>query len=239
MISISLTYYLFMLPAAFFAPVIHECVKAYCSARLGDPSPKNKGFLSGNPLRYFEPVGFFCVLIFGYGWGQPVPTSPLYYKDRRRGVLITHIVPSVINLLVGLITAAAVRIITVVFPSVFGALPQDGGLTVSFLNNIGGAFGYLGQFEGVTFGAAAAFAGVAVLHTFSAVNIGLALFNIIPVYPLDGAKVLQLFLKPNLSVQMTHYEKIFQVILLLLLGMGLIRSVLQPVTDLILRLVWL
>ena len=65
MVLYSFQYYLFLLPAAFFAPVIHESVKALCSAKLGDPTPKSKGFITGNPLKYFEPIGFICIMIFG------------------------------------------------------------------------------------------------------------------------------------------------------------------------------
>ncbi len=76
--------YLYAIPGALLAPIIHEWVKAMCSARQGDPTPKAKGFLCGNPFKYFEPIGFFLMIMFGFGWGRPVPTSALYYKDRRK-----------------------------------------------------------------------------------------------------------------------------------------------------------
>jgi Zn-dependent protease len=184
-----------------------------CSARLGDPSPKKKGFLSGNPFRYFETVGFFCMLIFRYGWGQPVPTAPVYYKDRRRGILITYITPSVVNLLVGIITAALMRLFSVL----------SSPLLVS-------PAGWPRSAVGI---------GLTVMQLFASCNIGLALFNIIPVYPLDGAKILQLFLKPDLAVRMNHYEKIFQIILLLLMALGAIHYVIEPITNAIIGLIWM
>jgi len=95
---------LLMFPGAFFAPVIHEFTKARVSAALGDPTPKRHGFLTYNPFKFFEPIGFIFMLAFrGVGWGQPVPTSPLHYKDRRKGVLLTYTVPMFVNLLVGLL----------------------------------------------------------------------------------------------------------------------------------------
>jgi Zn-dependent protease len=100
---------IYLLPGAFLAPVIHEWVKALTSHIQGDPTPRNKGFLTANPLKFFEPVGFIMMVLFrGFGWGQPVPTAPLHYKNRRAGVLITHITPMAVNFLLG---AAAVAVL--------------------------------------------------------------------------------------------------------------------------------
>jgi Zn-dependent protease len=199
---------LYAMPAAFFAPIIHEWVKALCSAGQGDPTPKNKGFLSGNPLKYFEPVGFFLILMFGYGWGQPVPTSPLYYKDRRRGVVITYVVPSVVNLLVGVAAAAIFNILRSVVPYAPGIGYE---VFVHAMN---------------------------ILSSFARINVGMAFFNLIPVYPLDCARVLQLFLPPQTMSSMNRYEKVFQVVLLITLVFGWAQQFfLEPLTNLVINLV--
>ena len=75
--------YLYMLPAAFLVPVIHEWVKAMVSTALGDPAPGRHGFLTANPFKYFEPIGFFFILLFGFGWGRPVPTTNSITKTGR------------------------------------------------------------------------------------------------------------------------------------------------------------
>ncbi|MCL2048416.1 MAG: site-2 protease family protein [Defluviitaleaceae bacterium] len=90
------------LPGAFFAPVIHEFTKARVSAALGDPQPRKNGFITFDPLRFFEPIGFILMLAYGVGWGQPVPTSPFYYKDKRKGIALTYITPIIANLFVGM-----------------------------------------------------------------------------------------------------------------------------------------
>ncbi|MCL2603946.1 MAG: site-2 protease family protein [Defluviitaleaceae bacterium] len=96
---------LYLLPGAFFAPVIHEWAKAVASHLQGDPTPRNKGFLTANPLKFIEPIGFMMMLIFnGFGWGQPVPTASLHYKNRRRGVLVTHITPIAVNFTLGVVS---------------------------------------------------------------------------------------------------------------------------------------
>ena len=57
--------FLFLLPAAFLAPVIHEMVKALISTAQGDPAPRRHGFLTANPFKYFEPIGFIFIMVFG------------------------------------------------------------------------------------------------------------------------------------------------------------------------------
>jgi Zn-dependent protease len=98
-----MTYLLLLLPGAFLAPVIHEFVKARVSAALGDPTPRKNGFITYNPLKFFEPIGFIMMMVLRIGWGQPVTTSPFYYKDKRMGIALTYITPMVVNLMVGML----------------------------------------------------------------------------------------------------------------------------------------
>jgi Zn-dependent protease len=103
---------LYLIPGAFLAPVIHEWVKAFASHMQGDPTPRNKGFLTANPLKYIEPVGFMMMLFFnGFGWGQPVPTSSLHYKNRRRGVLVTYAAPVAVNFILGIVCIAVLSLL--------------------------------------------------------------------------------------------------------------------------------
>jgi hypothetical protein len=95
--------FLYRIPGAFFAPVIHEFTKARVSALLGDHTPRKNGFISFNPFKFFEPIGFILMLGYQVGWGQPVPTSSFLYKNRRKGILITYGVPILVSLLVGML----------------------------------------------------------------------------------------------------------------------------------------
>ncbi len=221
---------LYMIPAAFFVPVIHEWVKALCSARQGDPTPKNKGFLSGSLLKYFEPVGFFLIMMFGYGWGQPVPTSPLYYRDRRRGVILTYVIPSVVNLLLGAALIAAVTLI-------LKLVPQLSSVYINAANFSAYSAEMLRMFSG-DIGTQILIHIINELLYFAQVNIGIAFFNLIPVYPMDCARVLQVFLPPQTVAAMNRYEKVFQVILLIVMFFGwLQRYLLDPLTNAVFNLV--
>ena len=209
---------IYFLPGAFFAPIIHEWVKAITSTLQGDPTPRDKGFLTGNPLKYFEPVGFLLMLFFrGFGWGQPVPTAALHYKNRRQGVLITYITPSVVNLLIGMLTIAVV--------SLLAGSPVDIFLMARrvHINAVGDAHWMAMMF----------------LFSFAQCNILLALFNLIPVHPLDASTILRLFAKPDTLVKLNHYEKPMQIILMLALVFGLVGILFSPVWNVILRMAWL
>ena len=107
----SLATLLYLLPAAFLAPIIHQIVRARVSHALGDNMPQRNGFITWNLLRFFEPIGFILTLAFHFGWAIPVNTSSQYYKDKRAGTLLVCIVPVIVNLLVGMISAFSLNFI--------------------------------------------------------------------------------------------------------------------------------
>ena len=196
---------LMQVPAAFLALGMHEQVKAWCSTKLGDPTPKNHGLLTNNYFKFIEPIGFILTVIMGFGWGRPTPTSPLYYKDRKKGILITYLTPSLVNLLFGLLGAVSVAMLNrFASPYIHGAHP-------TFILG----FGWVLRF----------------LFTLARINIGVALFNMIPVPPLDAAKLLQMVLSPNAAIKMTQNEKVLQVILMFLIVFGIITRVINPVIN--------
>jgi Zn-dependent protease len=193
-----------MLPGAFFVPVLHSWVKARMSARLGDLTPEKQGFLSGSPFKYFEIIGFVLMLMFGFGWGQVVPTSALHYKDRQKGILLTHITPSVVSLLAGVIAALLYAVL----------------------------FSYLGYrvFTADTpyWMISTARALLNMLNGFARLSVGMAFFALIPVHPLNGARILQLYLTPELVAKMNQYEKIFQIILIIAMVLGFVGILINP-----------
>jgi len=210
-----------MLPAAFLAPVIHEMVKVLCSTLQGDPVPKNTGRLTLNPFKHFDPIGFVFVLLFSCGWGNPAPTAALHYRNRQRGVLVTYLVPVLVNLLLGIGAVIVIALMTA--------------------NTSLQAEGYLVFWQYIRFDRFATspyLITLVVLSHFAFVNISLALFNLIPVYPLAANKILLQFSRPDTIAKLNHYEKPMQIILLLLLAFGLITQILGPLAMHIVRLVW-
>ena len=91
--------YLLGIPAIMLAATIHEFTRAAVSTAFGDKLPKEEGRLSLNPINHFEPIGMILMLACGFGWGKPVNTSALHYKNRKKGTLITAVSPTIANLI--------------------------------------------------------------------------------------------------------------------------------------------
>ena len=217
--------YIYLLPAAFLAPVIHEWVKALVSTMLGDPTPRKNGFLTFNPLRYFEPIGFMFVILFGYGWGRPVPTAALHYKNRRHGVILTYMIPVLVSLLLGVASIAGVALIIT---------RMDGPVHHSQVIRL---FRVLTlYFNSWTTDVSLIF--VVVLANFALVNLNLALINLIPVYPMAANKLLLTFGRPDTIAKVNHYEKPMQIVLVLLLAFGIILGIFWPITSRIIIFSW-
>jgi len=205
--TFSLIGILLRVPAAFIVMALREKARAHCSDKLGDPTPRKNGLLSGNPLKYIDPLGFIITLIFGFGWGNPTPTSPLYYTDRKKGIVITNLTPILVNLFTGLLAAAFAQLL---FPIVVQTLA--GGNVVLFE---------------ILYWVRAA------IITLAQVSIGTALFNLIPIFPLDSSKILQTFLSPNSAVKMTQNEKLLQILLLFLMFFGIVGTIIYPIVNII------
>jgi len=205
-------------PAALLAPAIHEWTKARVSSALGDTLPKNNGFITFNPFKFFEPIGFIFMMYFQVGWGQPVPTSPLYYKDRRKGIMLTYLTPIVANLFIGLFTAAIWSFFVPTLSTWVITTSLENG--IPWLQNV---FLWLRD----------------IVLNFARFNVGLALFNLIPIHPMAGNKLIQLFVSPEACARINHFEKPMQILLFILLLFGVVNGLLVPVRESLLRMVWL
>ena len=100
---------LISLPGIILALTFHEAAHGYASYWLGDPTPKIQGRLSLNPAHHIDPVGFVTLLLFGFGWGQPVQINPGYYKHRRRDEFIVAIAGVATNLSLAVITSFIIK----------------------------------------------------------------------------------------------------------------------------------
>ena len=99
------------IPAIMVATTIHEFTRAAVSTALGDKIPKEEGRLTLNPIKHFEPIGLIIMLACGFGWAKPVNTSSLSYKNRKQGVLLTAILPTVANLVLAIVALIIARLV--------------------------------------------------------------------------------------------------------------------------------
>ena len=80
---------LLTLPVILFALVVHETAHGYVAWKCGDPTAYNLGRLTLNPVKHLDPVGFFCMMVFGYGWAKPVPVNRFFFKNpRMNGIIV-------------------------------------------------------------------------------------------------------------------------------------------------------
>ncbi len=170
--------------AAMVCITLHELSHGYVAYRLGDPTAKNAGRLTLNPIRHIDPIGLAMMLIAKVGWAKPVPVDMRYFKDPKRGMAITALAGPVSNFVIALAA--------LVLSSALYRLHMTGWvglLILCFLAN------------------------VAVL------SVGLGLFNLIPIPPLDGSKVLFSLLPDRAYRTILRYER-FVMILVVVLTMS-------------------
>ena len=74
---------LLSVPGVFLALSVHECAHGWMSYKLGDPTARNLGRLTLNPIKHIDPIGLVCMIFFRFGWAKPVPVNARYYKKPR------------------------------------------------------------------------------------------------------------------------------------------------------------
>jgi len=90
---------LYMLPALLLGLTLHEWGHAYAAYRCGDPTARNLGRMSLNPLDHFDILGTLCLLFLGFGWAKPVPVNPRNFKNYKRDDIIVSLAGVAMNLL--------------------------------------------------------------------------------------------------------------------------------------------
>lgn len=96
---------LISLPGLFIAIIFHEVAHGYTAYKLGDPTAKEAGRLTLNPLKHMDIVGFICMLVFRFGWAKPVPINPNYFKNRKRDTILVSLAGPLINFVIAIISA--------------------------------------------------------------------------------------------------------------------------------------
>ncbi len=91
------------IPTVLIALTFHEVAHGYISYKLGDPTARNMGRLTLNPVKHLDPIGSLCMLLFGIGWARPVPVNSRYYKKPKQGMALTALAGPVANLLLALV----------------------------------------------------------------------------------------------------------------------------------------
>ncbi|MBQ8643027.1 MAG: site-2 protease family protein [Clostridia bacterium] len=175
--------------------------------RLGDHTARNLGRLTLNPLKHLDPVGTLCMIFFHFGWARPVPINSRYFKKPRRDMALTALAGPVSNIIMG----ALGILLYCIFYRIFSSHMAEG-----FLFNV--------QLSVLT-----------LLMYFYQLNISLAVFNLLPVPPLDGSRIFLTFLPPRYYFGIMQYERYIQFGLMLLLYLGFLNTPLSFLRNLLIN----
>ncbi len=184
-ISILLT-----LPVILIALSFHEASHAYAAYRMGDRTAYNLGRMTFNPIKHLDPLGFICMLVFGYGWAKPVPINARNFKNPKRGMALTAIAGPVCNLVLGAVSSILYAVTLFIIVTFSKEL-----YTMEFLSNI---VTVISMF----------------FHLGGMLNFMLAAFNMIPLPPFDGSRFFSLFLPTKLYFAIMKYERYTMIIVL-------------------------
>ena len=158
-------YYLSSILAVIFVLCPHEWGHAFAATKCGDGTAKAYGRLTLNPIKHLDPLGFVCCALVGFGWAKPVPINPYNFKNYRKGLFLTAIAGVLVNYLI----AFVVYLLYVLF--VRFALAE--------MLTLGAFMSYLGKFIFYT-----------LLNIYS-FSLAVFVFNLLPLYPLDGFRVVE------------------------------------------------
>jgi len=190
---------LLRVPAILFAVTVHEYMHARVAYMFGDPTARNQGRMTLNPIKHLDVIGTLMLLVAGIGWAKPVPVNPNYFKDPLKHMVYVGLAGPFANFIAAFLIAKLFLL----------GIPQ---------------YGMLAE----------------VLKVVVQINIFLGVFNLIPIPPLDGSKVIPYFLSEKARETWWRFEQYGFVVLLLLVFMfsGLLWTIIRVPAELLLRLVF-
>lgn len=180
---------LIRIPMVLICIVLHECAHGFVAYKMGDDTAKAAGRLSLNPLKHIDLVGAACMLLFNFGWAKAVPINPYRFKSRRKGMILVSLAGPLANILLAFILMLVMYFMAIVTPQYFNS---GAYYTISTLTY------YLDQLY--------------------VMNLCLAVFNLIPIPPLDGSKVIGAFLPDAQFRKVMQYENLGMIALIILIA---------------------
>ena len=196
----------YRLPAIVLALTVHEYAHGRIAYAFGDPTARNAGRITLNPLAHLDVVGTLMLIFAGFGWAKPVPFNPYYFHgNRKQKTMWVAAAGPLSNLVQALIVA-------VLFSLLWRFAPM-------ILDNW-----WLPNF----------------LFSVISINIVLAVFNLLPIPPLDGSKILAGLLPNRFTNFIYQLEQFGFIILIVCMFLGVFRTIISPIVYMLLTgLFWL
>jgi Zn-dependent protease len=190
-----------MAPPLLLALTLHEYAHGYVAYRLGDPTARDAGRLTLNPLSHLDPIGTIAFFFIKFGWAKPVPVNPYYFKNPRQDMLWVALAGPVTNLLLAVASALLLKAM-IGTASVLPYTPMLEAILVPLYN---------------------------MLVASVWINLVLCIFNFLPIPPLDGGRILTGLLPEDLARTYASFERYGFIVILLLAFSGVLGTVIFPV----------
>lgn len=176
---------------------IHEYAHAWAAKKLGDDTALYSGRLTLNPLAHIDPIGAILLFFTGFGWAKPVPVNPMRFKKSRKGMALTALAGPASNLIVAFIALIIYRFIqhTDVYKEAYILNVFSGSNKILVFN---------------------------MFYIFILINIRLAVFNLLPIPPLDGSKILSYFTSAKVDKFLYQYQQYIPIIFIALIFTGIL-----------------
>ncbi|MGI9536294.1 MAG: site-2 protease family protein [Desulfocapsaceae bacterium] len=190
-----------MAPPLLLALTLHEYAHGYVAYRLGDPTARDAGRLTLNPLSHLDPIGTIAFFFIKFGWAKPVPVNPHYFKNPRKDMLWVALAGPVTNLLLAVVSALLLKAM-IGTASVIPYSTMLEAILVPLYN---------------------------MLVASVWINLVLCIFNFLPIPPLDGGRILTGLLPEDLARTYASFERYGFIIILILAFSGVLGTVIFPV----------
>ena len=184
---------------------IHELCHGLVAYWMGDKTAKYSGRLSLNPLHHLDPFGAICLFLFGFGWAKPVPVNPWNFNNKKGGMVLTALGGPISNFLLAFLAQIGVAVLS----------------NMRFASDASFSF----QLANVCY---------MICYYMVMLNLGLGIFNLIPIPPLDGSKVLNAVLPARMYFKIMEYERFGFIALIILINLPFFNRFLMMIEQLIL-----
>ena len=215
--SHSIAEFVFQMVALIFSLSVHESAHAWMSSRFGDDLARSQGRITLNPLAHVDPIGTLLFPAIGFftgarliGWAKPTPVNPLRWRNKRVANFWVSAAGVICNFIIAIVSGIGIRVL---YSAGIIDFAEQGGLAPTTTNSM------------IALGA------VKLLVVFFTLNVALGFFNLFPIPPLDGSKMLQSILPSSFDSAFESLERFGFLLLFVAVFTGVLGIVLGAVMQ--------